>query len=64
MDDLTGSEWEWTAGAVDVAHTTEGIIRGGGWRDHGLFLAMSNRGLGGIGFRTREYGLRVCADVP
>jgi formylglycine-generating enzyme required for sulfatase activity len=64
VDDLTGSEWEWTAGAVDVAHTTEGIIRGGGWRDHGLFLAMSNRGLGGIGFRTREYGLRVCADVP
>jgi hypothetical protein len=63
VDDLTGSEWEWTAGAADVAHTTQGITRGAGWGSFSLVLALSNRGLEGIGYRSMQYGVRVCADV-
>ena len=50
--------------AADVANTAQGITRGAGWASFSLVLALSNRGLLGIGFRARQYGLRVCADVP
>jgi formylglycine-generating enzyme required for sulfatase activity len=63
VDDLTGSQCEWIAGADDIARPTQGIGRGAGWLDFSLFLAISNRALLGIGFRTTNQGLRVCADV-
>jgi formylglycine-generating enzyme required for sulfatase activity len=64
VDDLTGNEWEWIAGPADVQHPEIGIVRGGCWSDVSLSLANSNRGVTGIGFSPRIYGMRVCADVP
>jgi formylglycine-generating enzyme required for sulfatase activity len=64
VDDLTGNEWEWVAGPADVAQPAQGILRGAGWRDFGLFLAISNRGPLGIGNRSTQEGVRVCADAP
>jgi formylglycine-generating enzyme required for sulfatase activity len=64
VDDLTGSEWEWAASPGDVAHPAQGILRGAGWVSHSLSLAISNRGIMLNPLRNRQYGLRVCADVP
>jgi hypothetical protein len=64
VEDLSGSEWEWTAGPADVAQAALGIIRGGSWRDSGMFLEISNRGVLGPKERYWGRGLRVCADAP
>jgi formylglycine-generating enzyme required for sulfatase activity len=63
VDDLTGNAWEWTSGAANVAHPTQGITRGAAWDSFSLFLAISNRGVQLITARARPFGLRVCADV-
>jgi formylglycine-generating enzyme required for sulfatase activity len=62
-DDMTGNVWEWTASTPDVAHPGMGIVRGGGYADHGLYLAVANRGLFSHNLRARRYGLRLCADA-
>jgi hypothetical protein len=63
VDDMTGNEWEWTSGPADVAQPTQGVIRGAGWSDFGMFLCLPNRGLGSVRARNVGYGLRVCADA-
>lgn len=62
-DDMTGNVWEWVAGTPDVAAPSMGIVRGGGYSDFGLYLALANRGLLSHKYRSRTYGLRVCADA-
>jgi formylglycine-generating enzyme required for sulfatase activity len=62
VDDMAGNQWEWTAGAADVAQPAQGIARGGGWAEPSLlYLAISNRALIGSGYRSNTKGLRVCA---
>ncbi len=53
VDDLAGSEWEWTADVAAAAQATKGIIRGAGWASNGLLLAISNRSLTGTGMPSR-----------
>ena len=63
VDDLSGSEWEWTSGPGDVAQPAQGVVRGAGWLEFGLYLAISNRAMEGSGLRSYHYGLRVCASA-
>jgi formylglycine-generating enzyme required for sulfatase activity len=63
VDDMTGSVWEWTAGAPYAAHPEVAAGRGGSWADSGLLLALTNRGFLGRTARLATYGLRICADV-
>jgi hypothetical protein len=60
---MAGSEWEWISGPADAAQPSQGITRGAGWSDGGIYLAISNRGLIAVRYRGNVYGLRVCADV-
>ena len=63
VDDMTGNEWEWVAGAADVKQPNQGIVRGASWQDYGVYLSIANRGLIGYGERGLSFGLRVCAGV-
>jgi formylglycine-generating enzyme required for sulfatase activity len=64
LDDVSGNVWEWTSSTPDVAQPRVGVIRGAGWNDRGLYLALPNRGLLAGSHRSRLYGLRICADLP
>jgi formylglycine-generating enzyme required for sulfatase activity len=65
VDDMMGSEWEWTAGPADVRQSKEGVVRGAGFDDDRVYLTLTNRAILGVGLRlaSSAIGLRVCADV-
>ena len=63
VDDMVGSQWEWSSDPADVAHPTQAQVRGGSWLSSGMFLVISNRGTFGATERFRTNGFRVCADV-
>jgi hypothetical protein len=64
VDDVTGSEWEWTADPADAAEPQSTILRGGSFDDVALFACLPNRGLIGPLARYVAYGIRICADAP
>jgi formylglycine-generating enzyme required for sulfatase activity len=64
VDDLEGNEWEWVADSPDVARPKLMIARSGSYVDKGSVVAITNRALLAVTFRSRSYGLRVCADLP
>jgi formylglycine-generating enzyme required for sulfatase activity len=64
VDDMSGSQWEWTGGPADAALPAKGISRGGSWASSGLLLTIANRNVTGHGYRDYNYGLRVCAAPP
>ncbi len=63
VDDLAGSEWEWTAGPADVAQPAQGVTRGGGYVESGAILLISGLGTMGPSDRVLGVGLRVCAGL-
>jgi formylglycine-generating enzyme required for sulfatase activity len=63
VDDMAGSEWEWTSGAPDIAQPKQGAVRGAGWVDFGMYLSSANRGFTPVGARYSTYGVRLCADA-
>jgi hypothetical protein len=63
VEDMSGSEWEWTSRPADVAHPDEAVARGAGWFDFGMWVSIPNRGIVGASLRSTSYGLRVCADA-
>jgi hypothetical protein len=61
---MTGSEWEWVAGAADIAVPTHAVARSSCWADSGTFLLVSCRATNeGPEDRTAGEGLRLCADL-
>jgi formylglycine-generating enzyme required for sulfatase activity len=64
VDDMVGSQWEWTSGVADAAEPQVAVNRGGGYRDEGLAVVLSNRELMGAARRHPPIGMRVCADLP
>ena len=63
VEDMAGSEWEWVAEPADIAMPAQAVARSSGWKDHGIYLAISNRARGSARERLKTDGLRVCADV-
>jgi hypothetical protein len=51
-------------GPADAAHPEWAIARGGGYRDEGLALALSNRAIPTALGRYGPTGIRLCADLP
>jgi eukaryotic-like serine/threonine-protein kinase len=62
VEDMTGSEWEWTAGPADAALPKEGVVRGAGFYDDGIYLFLSNRGYTDPESAYFGLGLRICSD--
>jgi formylglycine-generating enzyme required for sulfatase activity len=63
-DDLMGNVMEWTSGSPDRAEPNDAITRGGGWTDDGIPLRIDNRGLVAPTYKSRIYGVRLCAPAP
>ena len=64
VDDMEGSEWEWTSGPADIASPAQASARSAAWNTSDMFLLISNRSTTGTTKeRYRTEGLRVCADA-
>ncbi len=64
VEDMTGSEWEWTSGLADIAMPAQAEGRSGSWSDYGMYLVIANRSTtGSTTQRLGTVGLRVCADA-
>ena len=62
VEDMSGSEWEWTSDNGDAAEPAHAIIRGGGVSDEGIYLSISNRAFADGALRYATNGIRLCAD--
>jgi formylglycine-generating enzyme required for sulfatase activity len=63
VDDIAGNVEEWTGSPPDPASSTMGILRGGGYFNEGLFLAVCNRNMTNSELRGTAVGFRICADA-
>jgi formylglycine-generating enzyme required for sulfatase activity len=65
VEDMIGNEWEWTSSPAAALRDHRAIeqTRGGGYKDDGLGLAITNRSHTGRTERYPATGLRICADT-
>ncbi len=63
VDDMIGSEREWTSGPLDIATPGQAGQRDGSWTDEVVLLTISIRSTGDPQERLKGSGLRVCADA-
>jgi formylglycine-generating enzyme required for sulfatase activity len=62
VEDMIGSEWEWTASVPDIARPQGWLTRGASWADQGMLLVVVNRGVLATRGNYLTYGLRICTD--